>query len=93
MQQVKVSFQGACGCIVPYPIAKGALPLNELTSNLTTVWNLWYKTLSRAVASMSGEDVGKKFPNDKKNFQIFHGIQSHKGVCYPENEDTINYKY
>jgi hypothetical protein len=46
---------------------------------------LWYKTLSRAVASMSGEDVGKKFPNDEKKFQIFHGIESHKGVCYPEN--------
>jgi hypothetical protein len=31
--------------------------------------------------------VGQKFPNDEKNFRIFHGI--HEGVCYPENEDAI----
>jgi hypothetical protein len=33
--------------------------------------------------------VGQKFPNDEKNFRIFHGIRSHEGVCYPENEDAI----
>jgi hypothetical protein len=33
--------------------------------------------------------VGKKFPNDEENFRIFHGIRSHEGVCYPENEDEI----
>jgi hypothetical protein len=25
----------------------------------------------------------------QKNFRIFHGIRSHEGVCYPENEDAI----
>ena len=54
---------------------------------------------SRAVASMyswgggggggGGGGVGQKFPNDEKNFRIFHGIRSHEGVCYPENEDAI----
>jgi hypothetical protein len=34
-------------------------------------------------------DVGQKFPNDEKNFRIFHGIRSQEGVCYPENEDAI----
>jgi hypothetical protein len=50
----------------------------------------------RAVASMyswggggGGGGVGQKNPNDEKNFRIFHGIRSHKGVCYPENEDAI----
>jgi hypothetical protein len=49
----------------------------------------------RAVASMyswgggGGGGVGQKFPNDEKNFRIFHGIRSHEGVCYPENEDAI----
>ena len=33
--------------------------------------------------------VGQKFPNDEKNFRIYHGILSHEGVCYSENEDTI----
>ena len=33
--------------------------------------------------------VGKKFPNDEENFRIFHGIRSHEGVSYPENEDAI----
>jgi hypothetical protein len=48
-------------------------------------------TLSpRAVASMySWGAVGQKFPNDEKNFRIFHGIRSHEDVCYPENEDAI----
>ena len=37
-----------------------------------------------------GGGVGQTFPNDEKNFRIFHGIQSHElGVCYPENEDAI----
>ena len=36
-----------------------------------------------------GEGVGKKCPNNEKNFRIFHGIRSHDGVCYPENEDAI----
>ena len=44
----------------------------------------------RAVASMySWGGVGQKFPNDEKIFRIFHGIRSHEGVCYPENEDAI----
>ena len=48
----------------------------------------------RAVASMyswggGGGGVGQKIQNDEKNFQIFHGIQSHEDVCYPENEDAI----
>ena len=44
----------------------------------------------RAVASMySWGGVGQKFSNDEKNFRIFHGIRSHEGVCYPENEDAI----
>jgi hypothetical protein len=29
---------------------------------------------SRGVASMYSWAVGQKFPNDKKNFRIFHGI-------------------
>ena len=46
--------------------------------------------LVRAVASIySWGGVGQKFPNDEKNFRIFHGIRSHEGVCYPENEDAI----
>ena len=49
----------------------------------------------RAVASMysvcvgGGGGVGQKFPNDEKNFRIFHGMRSHEGVCYPKNEDAI----
>jgi hypothetical protein len=46
----------------------------------------------RAVASMYSwgwGGVGQKFPNDEKNFRIFHGIQSQEGVCYAENEDAI----
>ena len=44
----------------------------------------------RAVASMySWGGVGQKFPNEEENFRIFHGIRSHEGVCYPENEDAI----
>ena len=54
---------------------------------------LFFKTLplmSRAVASIySWGGVGQKFPNDEKNFRIFHGIRSHEGVRYPENEDAI----
>jgi hypothetical protein len=47
-------------------------------------------TCFRAVASMySWGGVGQKFPNDEKNFRIFHGIRSHEGVCYPENEDAV----
>jgi hypothetical protein len=46
--------------------------------------------IHRAVASMySWGGVGQKFPNDEKNFRIFHDIRSHEGVCYPENEDAI----
>jgi hypothetical protein len=33
--------------------------------------------------------VGQKFPNDEKNFRIFHDIRSHEGVYYPQNEDAI----
>jgi hypothetical protein len=33
--------------------------------------------------------IGQKFPNVEKSFRIFHGIRSHEGVCYPENEDAI----
>jgi hypothetical protein len=56
------------------------------------------KSVSRAVASMyswggggggGGWGVGQKFPNDEKYFRIYHGILSHEGVCYSENEDTI----
>ena len=36
-----------------------------------------------------GGGAGQEFPNDEKNFRIFHGIRSHEGVCYPENEDAI----
>ena len=36
-----------------------------------------------------GGGVGQKFPNDEKNFRIYHGILSHEGVCYSENEDGI----
>ena len=46
--------------------------------------------IGRAAASMySWGGVGQKFPNDEKNFRIFHGIRSHEGVCYPENEDAV----
>ena len=46
--------------------------------------------MHRAVARMySWGGVGQKFPNDEKNFRIFHGIPSHEGVCYPESEDAI----
>ena len=45
---------------------------------------------SMPVASMySWGGVGQKFPNDEENFRIFHGIRSHEGICYPENEDAI----
>ena len=51
---------------------------------------IWIKQALRAVASMySWGGVGQKFPNDEKNFRIFHGIRSHEGVCYPENEDAV----
>jgi hypothetical protein len=33
--------------------------------------------------------VGQTFLNDEKNFRIYHGILSHEGVCYSENEDEI----
>ena len=33
--------------------------------------------------------VGLKFPNDENIFRIFHGMRSHEGVCYQENEDAI----
>jgi hypothetical protein len=33
-----------------------------------------------------GGGIGQKFPNDEKNFRIFHGIRSQEGVCYPEKE-------
>jgi hypothetical protein len=49
-------------------------------------------TSHRAVASMyswGGGGVVQKFANDENNFRIFHGIRSHEGVCYPENEDAI----
>jgi hypothetical protein len=47
-------------------------------------------TSHRTVASMySWGGVGQKFPNDEHNFRIFHGIRSHEGVCYPENEEAI----
>jgi glycosyltransferase involved in cell wall biosynthesis len=47
-------------------------------------------TSSRAVVSMySWVSVSQKFPIDEKKFWIFHGIRSHEGVCYPENEDAI----
>jgi hypothetical protein len=36
-----------------------------------------------------GGGVGQKFPNDEKNFRIYHGILSHEYVCYSENEDAI----
>ena len=39
--------------------------------------------------SWGGGGGGQKFTNDKKNFRIFHGMRSHEGVCYPENEDAI----
>ena len=58
-----------------------------------TISRLHARQESRAVASMyswGGGGVGKKFPNVEKNFRKFHGIRSHEGVCYPENEDAIN---
>ena len=36
-----------------------------------------------------GVGVGQKFPNDENIFRRFHGMRSHEGVCYPENEDAI----
>ena len=36
-----------------------------------------------------GGGVGQKFPNDENIFRRFHGMRSHEGVCYPENEDAI----
>ena len=38
-----------------------------------------------------GGGVGQKFPNDEKNFRIYHGILSHEGVCYSENEDAMDH--
>ena len=52
-------------------------------------------TTCRAVAGMysygggGGGGCRPKIPNDKINFRIFHGIRSHEGVCYQENEDAI----
>ena len=44
----------------------------------------------RAVASMYSWGGGaQKLPNDEKIFRILHGIRSHEGVCYPENENAI----
>jgi hypothetical protein len=44
--------------------------------------------------SLGRRGVGQKFPDDEKNFRIFHGIRRHEGVCYPENKDEkiINIK-
>ena len=71
--------------------------------HLLRILQWWGKTTEgpiRAVASIYswggggwGGGVGQKFPNDEKNFLIFHaGIRSHEGVCYPENGDAI-YKH
>ena len=66
---------------------------------MATVEQLFYRSytsvLNRAVASMySWGGVSQKFPNDEKNFRIFHGVRSHESVCYPENEDaTYKQKY
>ena len=71
--------------------------------HLLRILQWWGKTTKgpiRAVASIyswggdgGGGGVGQKFPNDEKNFLIFHaGIRSHEGVCYPENGDAI-YKH
>ena len=70
--------------------------------HLLRILQWWGKTTKgpiRAVASIYswgggwGGGVGQKFPNDEKNFLIFHaGIRSHEGVCYPENGDAI-YKH
>ena len=72
------------------------------TVHLLRILQWWGKTTKgpiRAVASIyswgggMGGGVGQKFPNDEKNFLIFHaGIRSHEGVCYPENGDAI-YKH
>ena len=72
------------------------------TVHLLRILQWWGKTTKgpiRAVASIyswgggDGGGVGQKFPNDEKNFLIFHaGIRSHEGVCYPENGDAI-YKH
>ena len=44
---------------------------------------------TEALGTRLGGVVGQKFPNDEKNFRIYHGILSHESVCYSENEDTI----
>ena len=79
-------------------------PPPQLSVHLLRILQWWGKTTKgpiRAVASiyswggggMGGGGVGQKFPNDEKNFLIFHaGIRSHEGVCYPENGDAI-YKH
>jgi hypothetical protein len=43
----------------------------------------------RAVASMYSWGGGGGGGVLAKKFRIFHGIRSHEGVCYPENEDAI----
>jgi hypothetical protein len=43
---------------------------------------------------LGGGGVGQKFPNDEKISGSFMAYEAmHEGVCYPENEDAINYKY
>ena len=75
----------------------GALSVHPL--RILQWWGKTTKGPIRAVASIyswggdGGGGVGQKFPNDEKNFLIFHaGIRSHEGVCYPENGDAI-YKH
>ena len=46
-------------------------------------------TTTRTVASMYSWGGGGGGVGDEKKFRIFHGIRSHEGVCYPENEDAI----
>jgi hypothetical protein len=43
----------------------------------------------RVVASMYSWGCRAKISECRKKFRIFHGLRSHEGVCYPENEDAI----
>ena len=83
------------------PLAIPQIDHSHTSVHLLRILQWWGKTTKgpiRAVASIyswGGDEggVGQKFPNDEKNFLIFHaGIRSHEGVCYPENGDAI-YKH
>ena len=97
------TFSGLYDLLLIVNVMRDTVPHLTKPVHLLRILQWWGKTTKgpiRAVASIYswggggwGGGVGQKFPNDEKNFLIFHaGIRSHEGVCYPENGDAI-YKH